>query len=492
MATVQSMRIDVADSSEEGRALADALRERGFTVRCVAPAEVASAGGLALVVLAGDDDHTLSILDALRQDPRTALVPVILTGVPASGPEDPDTLRRLGADAVYPRPVPIARIVRRAETYLTPAESLRRDLSLPPTAPGAGNPSPVPPPRPSTAPVPTLALPTDLDSWHVDDAGPERAPGGATAVGMSARVMALLREADERLFPDAPRADFSFVDPGPLLEGLLQDGLMEPEPLPEDLPAAPVEGDAMDGMDGPSVESSLADATTAAARGTRRRSPPDERSGVTALGDRLDPLVRGPLANEVPALVVLGARHRFDTRDALERLGGQGIVRLAPDASGRMARLDLQPEVLAWLERHDGEALDRVLRDEAPGGGGPGLIIALAVLEVLSVHHWEGTGAQRVEGRAAMRGRIAAAQALAEEGDYFSILGVPRDAGAGEVAAAHETRRRELLAAGPLEGGLAQAQREALAALDEAHRILSVDRLRRAYRSALDALDVPA
>jgi hypothetical protein len=481
----------VADPSAEGDALARALCAGGFRARRVDPAALAPGGDTALVVLAGDGEGALSLLDRLRRDPRTALLPIILTGVPASGPADLETLRRLGADAVYPRPVPIDRIVRKAETFVSPAEQLRRSATDAPAA-SVPMPTPPPPPRPSAPPGATLALSDGVDSWHLSSA-PAAAEPVAEGSGPSSGVLDLLREADRRLFPDAPEVDLSFADPGATVEALLRGPLLSPVPLPDEEPAG---GDPLGAEGSASGAGGYEEATTVTARlGRLRPTAPArlpasgaarEGSGISAIASRPTPLLEGPLAADLPVLVVLGARQRFTREEAVARLGAESVVRLAPDASDRMARLEVDGRLLAWLERHDGDRLDHLLADVPPDAGGPGLVVALAALGVLAVHRGETQDLQAPPGRAALRGRIAAAHARALDGDYFAVLGVPRDAGLPEIEAAHQAAHRALMEGAPLDEALAHERRLALEALDEARRILSVERLRRAYRAALE------
>jgi hypothetical protein len=491
------MRVDVADGSGEASALVAALEEAGFAARAMAPTDVAPEAARDLLLLAGDHEQALAILDRVRSHPAASVLPIILLGVPPAGPSDEDTLRRLGADAVYARPAPIARVVRRVQAFLTPAEQIRShpDGEGAMAGPAAADLPPersAPPPAPA-APVPTLALARDQDSWQLDSWHDPEAPGAGR--GLSAEVMALLRAADERLFPDAPEADLSFADPGPMLEAFLREDLLVPAPLPEDDAPGPAPEEAASDASGagsaPGPE--LAAATTVMARGARghgarSRARPTDESGVSSAVDRIQPLLESELGADLPALVVHGARHLITRDEARQRLGGEGRVRLAPDAADRLAGLRLEPELCAWMEGHDGASLEVLLEKEAPGGGGPGLLVALAALQILAVHRME----QERPGlgdlpRAEARGLVAAAHALAEEGDYFSVLGVAPDAAQPELDAAYGNRRQALMSVTGLDEELGRRRQVALDVLEEAYRILSVERLRLAYRRALTA-----
>jgi DnaJ-class molecular chaperone len=88
----------------------------------------------------------------------------------------------------------------------------------------------------------------------------------------------------------------------------------------------------------------------------------------------------------------------------------------------------------------------------------------------------------------ALRSRILARYAIVEAGDYFQVLGVPREATAAEARRAHERIAREL-APGAIEEKLASElgpQIEAIRVVTlEAVRILSDERLRPRYLSKL-------
>ncbi|MFW6051629.1 MAG: hypothetical protein ACODAU_10665 [Myxococcota bacterium] len=480
------MRIDLADADAEADAVERALSEAGFDVRRVEPEALRDAPTSAsLVVLAGDAPSALSVLDHLRRTPETATVPVLLVGRPPEGPGDDDTLRSLGADAVYPRPVPVVRLVRKVQTFVTPAEQLRSTADPETVAPGAASSAPEPPPaRPSAGAEPTLRLAEEADAWHAD-AWVDDAPRSGPGHGLSPRVLELLREADRRLFPDSPALDLTFADPGEALELLLAEDLLEPVPLPEAHPPVPPDEVA---PAGPAARS-LADATTAIARAserTPREVPSTPGSGVGPAGSWLDRLRTGLLAADLADLVLAGARRRYDRDEVTRRLGRGGEVRVAPDAPDLMAELGCDASLRRWVLAHDGSSVEAWCAEDPPGGGAPGLLLALAAFGVLAVDAAVDASAGRGgSGRAAARARVAAAAALARDGDYFAILGVPPDAGPEEIRGAFEARQADLLGAGTLPGELERARAEALRALEEARSILLIDRLRRAYRRAL-------
>ncbi|MCZ7682399.1 MAG: hypothetical protein M5U28_27860 [Sandaracinaceae bacterium] len=87
-----------------------------------------------------------------------------------------------------------------------------------------------------------------------------------------------------------------------------------------------------------------------------------------------------------------------------------------------------------------------------------------------------------------MRALVDAAAELADDGDYFAILGVPRDAPDAAVERAYEARRSELGALPLALLGLAaleERRAQAIDALEEAFRAIATPSRRRAYAAAL-------
>jgi len=88
----------------------------------------------------------------------------------------------------------------------------------------------------------------------------------------------------------------------------------------------------------------------------------------------------------------------------------------------------------------------------------------------------------------ALRARVEALLPLVREGDYFAVLGLPRDATAADVERAWREARQDLEPA-VAEPALGDGLRDSLAAvrrvLDEAHRVLRDDMVRGEYRAHL-------
>lgn len=90
--------------------------------------------------------------------------------------------------------------------------------------------------------------------------------------------------------------------------------------------------------------------------------------------------------------------------------------------------------------------------------------------------------------RAIDKERVLAKRAQVQDGDYFAVLGLARDASAHEVARAFERLKREFAPerfADPLRQELSDALAEISEVLDEAHRVLADDAVRASYRSHL-------
>jgi hypothetical protein len=95
--------------------------------------------------------------------------------------------------------------------------------------------------------------------------------------------------------------------------------------------------------------------------------------------------------------------------------------------------------------------------------------------------------------RAIDKERVLAKRAQVQDGDYFAILGLGRDASAREVARAFERLKRDFAPdrfAEPLRAELSDALSEIGEVLDEAHRVLADDEVRASYREHLPDRDL--
>jgi hypothetical protein len=85
---------------------------------------------------------------------------------------------------------------------------------------------------------------------------------------------------------------------------------------------------------------------------------------------------------------------------------------------------------------------------------------------------------------------VQARHALVLDGDYFQLLGVPRDAGADQVRRAHDVLRASLAPAAlhpAVAVELGAELDEIRLVLEEARMLLENDHLRRQYREHLPA-----
>ncbi len=203
------------------------------------------------------------------------------------------------------------------------------------------------------------------------------------------------------------------------------------------------------------------------------------------------PHVPRPFSRSLLALVVEGARRRLEPARVASLLG-PGPVRLLPtaDCAARVAEAGLAPELAALVCDAAGATLDALTAAAPPEEGVAGAVFALVRAGALRVEAAPAAPPVSHEAAAVARAELAALALLAEDADYFAVLGVARDARERELHAAHEERVRAVRGL-PLEAlGLASLEpaREAvLAALDDALDVLADARLRVRYARALEA-----
>jgi len=223
-------RIELADPGPEGQRIAEALRGRGFYVVERSVESFAHGTDAALLLLAGDVEGALEALRRVRSTATTATTPVILLGEPPLPRPSQQAIVELGADAYYPRPVPVERLVRKVETYLSPPETRLRS----PRAHENGRSRPLDDGDEELAPArveATLQLGAPSHAGWGGDGGAEpddgtEAGGSADAgtptrgrdtarppapsAGLSPRLRKLFLDADRRVFPSSPPLDLSF------------------------------------------------------------------------------------------------------------------------------------------------------------------------------------------------------------------------------------------------------------------------------------------
>lgn len=181
---------------------------------------------------------------------------------------------------------------------------------------------------------------------------------------------------------------------------------------------------------------------------------------------------------------------------AAKRLGGEAVRLDAAENQallGECALSEAENELLRSLRQ---EPLSELVRRAGPRDFAA-VAYALVELGVLTV---AGVSPRPNAERApqepdpldheALRARILTRLGLVEEGDYFAVLGVSRNATSYDVRRAYEKLRGEFEPSRILTAGTADMREHVdtiLFVLDEAFEILSDDRRRERYRRALEA-----
>ena len=180
------------------------------------------------------------------------------------------------------------------------------------------------------------------------------------------------------------------------------------------------------------------------------------------------------------------------THEEVVALLGPGPVGLAlgPYREAGLAPAELAAELCELLVRMEGRSFGEIVAAAPTEPGLSGVLYALVAGDVLVLTEPPAEADPPPEARAAVRTLIEAAAALADDGDYFAILGVSREADEVDLERAHHARGAELEAL-PLGllglTSLEARRREAIEAIDEARRALSDSRRRSAYARALRA-----
>jgi hypothetical protein len=222
----------------------------------------------------------------------------------------------------------------------------------------------------------------------------------------------------------------------------------------------------------------------------------------------LEPQAPGRLATEPPvfggasgaAVFVEVLRRIVPTAEAVERLGGTA----SRIGDGPSAMLLGECALDAATTAHVRGAIGRSVRDvlaAVPEGDLATVLYALSQLGVIEVLRAVG-GADAVEGEngaadvaaldaEAVRERVRARLQLVDDGDYFAVLGVARDATGYEVKRAFLELRRafdpsRILT--PEIADLADDVRKIVVVLEEAYEILKEPARRERYRRAIEAV----
>ncbi len=201
-----------------------------------------------------------------------------------------------------------------------------------------------------------------------------------------------------------------------------------------------------------------------------------------------------------PEIFVELVRRAVPAEDALERLGGEGTRLTDGPNQGLLAECNLSPQDLDLVQRARGGSIADLLA-RASDGEILSVLHALTLLGILDAVPAPDFG-RRGNARAlpdaevsaldedAIRARVRARLELVEEGDYFSVLGVTRDATGYEVRRAFVELRRTFEPArllNPRVLDLADDVRKIVVVLEEAYEILRDGARRERYRRAIDA-----
>ena len=184
---------------------------------------------------------------------------------------------------------------------------------------------------------------------------------------------------------------------------------------------------------------------------------------------------------------------------AVAQLGGQGGVLTPGESHNLLGECALTDAETALVEQASGSTLGEVLNQIRDPGFTP-MFAALVALGVLQVDSGQGRrpGTQEPPPQrwdaldeSAVRQRILARRALVDEGDYFSLLGVPRRATSYDVRRAYTELRRDFEPSRMLTPGCADLKDDVdliVEVLEEAYEILRDNLRRERYRRALESV----
>ncbi len=197
---------------------------------------------------------------------------------------------------------------------------------------------------------------------------------------------------------------------------------------------------------------------------------------------------------------VESVRRSVSPAEAIARLGGE-TSRVVPGANeGLTSECALGAAEGAWLARVRGKTIGEALAS-AGDADFAAVLYALVVLGVCEAIRAIGARRGLVPAQEspsvdpldeeAIRARVTARMQLVEEGDYFAVLGVTRDATSYEVKRAFLELRRAFEPSKLLTPGLTdlvEDVKKIASVLDEAYEILRDGGRRERYRKAIDAV----
>ena len=206
-----------------------------------------------------------------------------------------------------------------------------------------------------------------------------------------------------------------------------------------------------------------------------------------------------------PAAIVLeGVRRKYGAELLEVRLGSPAAVvavRSSRQLGAIAAVADLSPPERAVMQKLDGERTIEQVAEAAQVDHVVALqlafaLVALGVAEVVDHGPAAADRATPVRSRALVgetdiaidRQRVLAKYALVNEADYFTLLGVRRDATSFEIRRAYEAARRDYASVGfppELQRELAGQLTEINQLIEEAYQVLRDERVRRSYQQNL-------
>lgn len=182
---------------------------------------------------------------------------------------------------------------------------------------------------------------------------------------------------------------------------------------------------------------------------------------------------------------------------AMDHLGGPR-VRFTHGAMARLlSECALPTNESQMVERATGLTLEEILKQASSADFAAALYVLteLGVLETMAPRPESARDPRQVPARdglddAAVRSRIALRRALVDEGDYFALLGISREATGYEVRHAYLDLRREFEPSRLLTASTAELREDVdlvLEVIDEAYEILRDAARRDRYRRALES-----
>jgi hypothetical protein len=186
---------------------------------------------------------------------------------------------------------------------------------------------------------------------------------------------------------------------------------------------------------------------------------------------------------------------------AIAYLGSESATVVKSGAIGLLSECALSPKLAELVKRAESVELGELFAQTEDEPMLPCVLHALCVLDVIKVKELPRrpvTRAPRLQKAEppdaiddeAVRGKIRARRALVEEGDYFALLGVPRQATGYDIRRSYLELRRQFEPGQLLRPNTLDLQSDVdtiLEVLDEAYEILRDQQRRERYRRAIES-----